>query len=219
MRFLAVLLASVAAAAALPGEFELSRDGNAWRLQLTRADTVVDGRRVIRLAATELEGFDPALPNGSAARFRLKRDAGLFEFNGTLANGGATGRFDFTPDPAFSTRMRAAGLRNWWEPGVAFDYAATGKLPTPALQRPPPQSPPPAARLDERLGTLRVHGVTSEYLRLLRQAGYDSLSDNQLIELRSRGVNTLDLQELQMRGHRNLSVDEIVKLKNDGFRQ
>lgn len=210
MCFAVLMLAAAAQAAIVPGEFTLSADGDGWRIALTRADTIVDGRRTLRVAARELDGFQPSALaiDGSAVRFWLKREAGVFEFKGQAAAGGASGKFEFTPDPQFSQRVRGL-VRNWWEPGVAFDVAAGGRLPLPA---------PPLRPEDERLRNLRERGVTSEYLRLLRQTNYDALSDTNIIEMRSRGITSLDLQEFQMRGYRDLPVDEMVRIKNDGFR-
>ncbi len=207
MRLLALLAASAACAATVPGEFRLSREGEAWRVELTRTDTLIDNRRVLH-APLDLGA------EGSALRFRLSRAAGVFDFAGTVTASGAEGRFVFEPDAAFAMRLKEAGVRNWWEPGVAFEAAAGGRIPLsgPAFH-PLPQAPLP----DERTRALRVHGVTPEYERLLRQGGYDTFSSSALIELRSRGVRPVDLQELRMRGHRNLSVNEIVRLKNDGF--
>lgn len=205
----ALLFISAAAAATVPGEFHLSADGADLRLTLIRHDTLVDAKRVLRVSAGELLGFDPTAR--VTHRFRLVREAGVFEFTGSAASG----RFTFTPDAAFEARIRTA-VRNWWDPGVAFEAAASGLLPIPDVRVPPlPPLPAVAVGAKERL---RVHGVTPDLLRQMKQAGFDTFSTNDLIQLRSRGINANDISDFQSRGYRNLSVDEMVKIKNDGFR-
>jgi hypothetical protein len=116
-------------------------------------------------------------------------------------------------------------VRDWWDPGVAFEAAVTGWMPLPQVRRDtvihtlriPPLPPPPAVG-DSTRERLRLHGVTPQYLRLLKQSGYDSLSTNDLIQMRSQGINSNDLSDFQSRGYRNLSVDEMVRIKNEGFR-
>jgi beta-lactamase regulating signal transducer with metallopeptidase domain len=48
---------------------------------------------------------------GAPLRFRLRRDAGTFEFTGAVRNGYGAGSFEFVADPAFADSLARRGIR------------------------------------------------------------------------------------------------------------
>ena len=62
---------------------------------------------------TDLQGLPDAALDGSAAdvRFTLAREAGSFAFTGSFTDRRGSGRYTFTPNPAYTTAMAGAGLR------------------------------------------------------------------------------------------------------------
>ena len=60
---------------------------------------------------TDLQGFPDAALDGSAAdvRFTLAREAGSFAFTGSFADRRGSGRYSFTPNPAYTTAMAGLG--------------------------------------------------------------------------------------------------------------
>jgi hypothetical protein len=189
------------------------------------------------------DGLARALASGAPARFRLRQDAGTFHFEGTFAAGRGTGRFGFTPDPAFAAELERRGMErptpaqqfSMARHGVVLAYldelAAQGYArPTSAALDRAGMSGADLAYLREmaslgyRLGTLEAlmrlsdNGVNPEYVRQMRALGYRDLSTDDLKRLRSHGIDAPFAERMNARAGRRLPVDELVQLRSHGDR-
>jgi hypothetical protein len=67
----------------------------------------------------------------------------------------------------------------------------------------------------EQVTDLRIHGVSSDFIRDTRQLGYN-FSEKELVDLRVRGVDGAYLKRLRDSGLRNLTAEQIEKLRTHG---
>lgn len=191
---------------------------------------------------SELEGFAAGGGAGGAARFRLRREAGTFAFNGTFSDGEGVGSYTFTPDPGFSAALAHRGLarptpKQQWslalgDVGVAYvdelarqGYART--VNTDGLVRAAEHGAGlrylrEMGALGYRVGsldaliTLRDHGVTPEYVRQMAELGYRGLSAAEATRLVDHGVRPTFIRELAGFGYRNLPLEQLVRLVDHG---
>lgn len=175
------------------------------RLRLSRNDS--DGND-LALASLGLQQRDfDAAPH--PASFALTRDAGRIDFSGTLGDGTGSGRFTFSPNPAYAAVMEQHG---WSIKGGDYALAAVlldiSRAYADGLLA-------QGARISsfEHLIALRALGVTSQYAGELAGVGYRSLTDTNLIQLKALGVDAAYVRYLAAHGYRNLSVSQLVRLK------
>lgn len=183
------------------------------------------------------------LASAPRARFRLRQDAGTFDFEGTFAAGRGTGRFGFTPDPAFAGELERRGMErptpqqqfSMARHGVVLAYldelAAQGYArPATAVLDRAGMSGANLRYLREmgalgfRLGTLEAlmrlsnNGVNPDFVRQMRALGYRDLSAELLTRLRSHGVDAPFAERMNARAGRRLPVEELVRLRSRGER-
>jgi hypothetical protein len=219
--------ADAAAAAQASSQASL---GGIWNIRLTGADEVSEmreahgdvplmhvllrepGFNTFYLPLTSLEGLSAEqVASTGAVRFRLRKDAGTFTFVGDFRGGSGTGRFEFTPDPAFADALARRGLA-----------------------RPTPEQQLSLARHDvglDLLDELAAHGyaqpttevldrvgrsgVDVEYIREMAELGYRLGTVEELIRLSNRGVNSL-IRELASLGYRGLAPADLLRMRNSG---
>lgn len=173
------------------------------------------------------------------AQFTLTRDAGKFEFEGTLRDSAGAGSFKFFPDARYSQEMKALGFNvaanNQIHFGVhdvslsfardmkgadlqgldadkllAFRIHGVSRKFIDDLR---------AAGLNERdsdqLVAFRIHGVTPELVQRVRSAGYTPESQ-QLIAFRIHGVTPDFIGELQKLGFERPRPEELVSMRIHG---
>src|SRR5712675_1138155 len=146
-----------------------------WQLRVldgkTVALTISDHPHSTHGMSVPIEQFDglkPLLPASGPAKFRLKRDAGTFEFDGVLRNGAGGGTMDFVPSETFPIELTKRGFAKpsrveqmkmaWHDTGFAFiDELAAKKYQRPTL---------------EQLVSAGDHGVDRTYVRELSDFGY-----------------------------------------------
>ncbi|HET7461517.1 MAG TPA: hypothetical protein VFJ82_09710 [Longimicrobium sp.] len=206
---------------------ELRNHGNNWGLDVP---------------VSELEGLDAGNAAGGAARFRLRREAGTFAFNGTFSDGEGVGSYTFTPDAGFAAALARRGLarptpQQQWsmalgDVGVGYvdelarqGYART--VTTAGLVRAAEHGAGlrylrEMGALGYRVGTLdalitlRDHGVTASWVREMAELGYRGIAAPQATRLVDHGVRPSLVRELAGRGYRNLSLDELSGLVDHG---
>jgi len=67
---------------------------------------------------------------------------------------------------------------------------------------------------------MRIHGVTPAFINEIKQAGYDRLTVDKLVEFRIHGVSAKFIKELRDAGYTDLSADDLVEIRingRDGF--
>src|SRR5436190_5751187 len=97
------------------------------------------------IALDQFEGLKPLLQTDGPAKFRLRRDAGVFEFDGVLRRGAGGGTMEFVPSETFPIELAKRGFEKatrakllkmaWHDTGFAFlDELAVLKYQRPTLK-------------------------------------------------------------------------------------
>ena len=204
---------------------------------------------------SQLAGFT-AGPN---ARFELRRDAGTFHFQGSFKDSRGNGTAAFSPNPefarlidvspdntgilelaahdvslGFAREMKELGYVRSLRQSHNLHLAFVGYVHDMIGRRPPAV---------DRLVALRAHGVTPDYVRGMKAAGYDlgawelidlhdhdvtpewlrgivkaypGASPEDLIAMRVQGVDGAFIREAQSRSSRPLTVPQILSLHARG---
>ena len=192
---------------------------------------------------TSLEGLSISQLLGptTSARFRLRRDAGTFTFDGRVGSGWGRGVFDFRADPQFREQLARRGYTrpddeeqfNLALHDVGF--ALVDELRTQGYRRPSLDGlikmSMHGARYDfvrglaqlgyklgdtDKLLDLRDHGVTPAFITGLADHGYTRLSADQLLRMRDHGVTPNFVQELSDLGHKGLTAEQLVNARDHG---
>ena len=184
--------------------------GDSVRLELKRRSTTI----LWDQSVDELRGLTRENLHALRApvRFVLKRDAGLFEFEGTLTLGLGGGEFQFLPEPSFATALASLG------------YGAAGEddLFTMALEdislayaREAKQAGIGDLRIRD-LVSFHEHGVELAFLRDLGAIAYPGLSAEDVLRLHDHGVEAAFLRTLKDSGYAEASAGDIVRLHDHG---
>jgi len=186
------------------------------KLQLS-LNTVQNGKGTTNsssaIDASELRGLTPgqmAVPMGTVARFELVREAGTFTCEGYFKAGNGAGTFVFRPNPSFIQDMRALGFLDIPEdrlftmavfnigPRFASEIRATG------------------VAIDEtsELVSMRIHGVTGDFIRGIQRANYSPTS-KELVNMRIHGV-TIDFANAVQRMYTSAPIAKLVNMRIHG---
>jgi hypothetical protein len=225
--------ASAPAAGTLGGTWKAELTGDRLRLEMTYRKTGW-GRwtSVDDYSTSQLTGFHP----GRDARFELRRDAGTFRFQGSFQGRQGRGTCGFTPNPAFEKamgrslptdrlmelavhdvsldfvrEMEALGLNAPEAPQEGGNFFHQVHRLARDLMR--PERHDPVRKLIE----LRIYGITPQYVRGMRDAGYPNLQIWQLVELHTHGVEPDYVKGLNDAGYRHLPPFQLVELHTHGI--
>jgi beta-lactamase regulating signal transducer with metallopeptidase domain len=69
----------------------------------------------------------------------------------------------------------------------------------------------------DQLVSFRIHGVTSEFVRQLQQAGFQNPRPDDVINLKIHGADPAWIRQIQSLGFPDLSIDRIVELRIHGI--
>lgn len=181
----ALLLLTAAAHAELQGSWTIKRVNRAQgelHIELER-DRNQLGQNMDLADFTGLAAAQLAAGTPTAVSFSLRREAGTVEFTGEVGNDRGRGDFSFTANPAYLAALEGLGVRA--DRGKKHGQSA-----------------------DERLLSLAVLDVSTDFIRSMQAAGYrESLDD--YIAMRIFGVDpdlVADFRALGM----ELDVDELV---------
>jgi hypothetical protein len=153
------------------------------------------------------------ITSGQDIRFELRRDAGIFSFNGSFdgsdRNPRGGGFFTFRPDPEYRSEMSSLGYPGM-SAGQSLELAMRdvtlgfvrelGKL----------------GYLDLGIDTLlelRAHDVSPEFLRQLAVLGYRNLPASRLVEFRMYDVSPALIRELAALHYHGLSAGRLVEFR------
>jgi hypothetical protein len=65
---------------------------------------------------------------------------------------------------------------------------------------------------------MKIHGVTPQFIREMKELGYGNLSREKLVQFRIHGVNAQFVREVREAGYKDLSADELVEFSIHGRR-
>lgn len=196
----------------LPGTWEIrpSETQGTVHLRLVEVNsssgTNVPIDRLEGLTAAQLAGA------GGPVQFRLRRDAGVFTFEGVLRNGVGAGTFSFTPDQSFPAELAKRGFgrptagEQYQMARHDVGYAFLDELNKQGYAKP---------EISE-LVRAGQHGVHVTYLSEMGAAGYRLGSLEPLIELRDHGVTPAYVRELADQGYKGLSADDLRRARDHG---
>ena len=126
-------------------------------------------------------------------QFQLAREAGTLQFEGVFKNGDGAGQFTFQSNPSFPNAVRALGVafelkrgrREQNEENDLFNLAMSD-VSTAFIRS--MQAEGYNLTLDQYL-TSRIHGVTTEFIRELRELGYTDIPAKKLIQMKIHGID------------------------------
>jgi hypothetical protein len=136
---------------------------------------------------SELQGLSRD-PNGKVS-FRLVREAGTIECEGTFADGRGTGTFRFTPNAGFLSAMKDRG----------FDFEKSA-------DRHP-------GDVEDRLFAAALIGVTTKLADDLNSANFGKLDVDDLFKAAIFKITPEFMTEMKATGFPNLGMEDLVKAR------
>lgn len=152
---LALLLAAAAAHATIEGGWNASRQrGEPGTIQMNVSYEHSNHGEGMRIADFNgLSAAQVASATTTPVSFSLPREAGTIRFEGTFRNGSGGGGFEFTSNPAYLDALRGMG--------IAVDGGKHG-----------------GDSADERLLSLAMLDVSTDFIRSMKAVGYDESLDD-----------------------------------------
>src|SRR5215469_9932579 len=198
-------------------EWKLTRDGsssNRVRLSLImRDDDANDRMNTQDVPLSSLDGFSlSALDHDGPVKFEYLRDSGRILCEGRVTGGRASGPFTVVLNPSFVSALQKMGYAaphddeafSLVTSDVTLDYARAVK-----------DTGLTSSVSD--LIELQDHGVSSDYVRAVRQQGFTNLTASDISELRDHGVEPNYLKAVKA-ADPNLSISEIDSLYDHGVK-
>jgi hypothetical protein len=151
-------------------------------------------------AYSDLQGLsrDTAMGDGKA-NFRLVREAGTVECEGTFINGRGTGTFRFTPDMGFVSAMRSKGFD--------FERESIG------VKRNENDDDDDRDTLSDKLLTAAFLGVTSALADDLNSANFGKLDVGDLFKAAIFKIDGRFMAEMKATGFPNMQMEDLVKAR------
>ncbi len=206
------LLASTVDASPLRGTWHLSNDDRRVQLELSYDQSHYGHTMSIE----EFRGLSAADLNTSTeapAKFQLVREAGTFDFSGTFAGGDGVGRFNFTPDPSYTSRLRSLGVSSDELTDERLFSLAVIDVSSAFIRE--MQSLGYRESLD-RYVAFRIHGATPDFVRQMQSLGYNNLSSDRIVAFRIHGVTPDYVRELKASGYENIESDQLIAFRIHG---
>lgn len=163
----------------------------------------------------DLQGLTAAQlgsPDAQVVRFRLARDAGAFDCQGSAMRETGSGVCDFVPGRAFAERLAAAGMGRADDGQLlSLAMADVGADYLDELRRQRYATP----SVDELVRAAH-HGVSLRYLKEMDAVGYRRPKLSDLVTLRDHGVNARYVEGLKAAGYGDLPVEQVRRLRDHG---
>ncbi len=139
---------------------------------------------------SDLQGLNRSDTESGRVSFRLVREAGTIECEGSFAGGRGSGTFRFIPNPGFVDAMRSRG----------FDFTASS-------------SKNSHDTLEERLFTAATLNVSTALADDLRSANFPNLDVGDLYKAAIFKVDGKFMAEMKATGFPNLGMEDLVKAR------
>ncbi len=140
-------------------------------------------------AYSDLQGLTPEQTQNGRVSFRLVREAGTVECEGTFVNGKGTGTFTFIPDQAYLSAMNARG----------FDFAKSNSRHEDAVE--------------ERQFSAALLNVTTALADDLRSVDLGPLDVDDLFKASIFKVDSKFMAEMKASGFPDLKMEDLVKAR------
>ncbi|HET8825308.1 MAG TPA: hypothetical protein VFM77_09275, partial [Terriglobales bacterium] len=189
------------------------------------------------LSLTELQGLDPAAIHGNHApvKFRLVREAGSLQFEGTFNDGVGYGEFTFTPNAEFLSAMKQMGYADVADKAFTLTCIDVTKAYVEELRSlgfHPDLDKVIEARIFnvnreqvnglkavgitalglDNLVQYRIFNVTAEYVQQMR-ASFPGLTLDKMTRMRIFHVTPEFATEMSRLGYSGLSVDQLIAFR------
>lgn len=138
---------------------------------------------------SDLQGLTREQAQNGSVTFRLAREAGTIECQGTFTNGKGSGTFQFTPNRAFLDSMKSRG----------FDFEKSSSK---------HQSLP-----EDRLFTAATINLTTAFVDDLLSANFGPLDIDDLFKARIFNITPQFMAEMKATGFPNLTMEDLVKAR------
>ena len=173
------------------------------------ADNWISGRDV---PLDRFRGFSLSmLASPGPAKFEYVADAGRLICEGRFLMGAGSGSYTFVADPAFISALQQMGY------DTPDDEQLFSMLMMDINREFAREIHDSGLRASSRdLIALKIHGVTLDYIRAARQAGYQNFTAEDYSQLRVHGVETDFLRELKSAGYA-LRAGDIEQLRIHGI--
>ena len=138
---------------------------------------------------SDLQGLSRDQTRNGPVSFRMVREAGTIEAEGTFTNGVGSGTFRFTPNAGYVDAMRSRG----------FDFGRSGKHGD--------------AHLEDRLFSAAMLNVTTAFADQLNSANFGPLTVDDLFKASIFKITPEFMSEMKGSGFPNLGMEELVKAR------
>jgi hypothetical protein len=147
-----------------------------------------------RIKAADLAGLTASDPRWSgAARFELRREAGVITFEGRFEDGAGEGTYRFDADPRFLREVEQAGATDAGGDELLAMLIHDVRIDWLAGLRQAGIRPVDAGDVL----AMRIHGVEPEFVRDLSTMGFERLTSERLVALRIHGVSPDFIREIR----------------------
>ena len=159
----------------------------------------------------DLQGLtrEQALGAKADARFRLVREAGTFEFEGTFNDGKGSGLWTLAPNQQFIGAMRERGFGHLTEDQLVS--SAMLNVRTKIIDDLKAAGHTLASMED--VFKVTIFRITPEYISELRAIGFDNLKIEDLVKARIFKITPEFAREVQEMGFRAQTLESLVKLR------
>lgn len=181
-------------------------------------------------------------PSSTPVAFRIEREAGRFEFEGSFQEGRGAGHFRFHPNRGFAETLRTLGIERGGQvtdrelirlaiadvstarirefTALGFSALSVENLIELAIHNVTPDYVQTMRSLgvsgtDTVRGVveMRIHRITPEFVRDLEALGYRNLSRQQLLQMGIHQVTPGFIREVREMGFQNLSPEALVEMR------
>jgi hypothetical protein len=163
------------------------------------------------LPLSEFQGLtrEQAFGARTDVRFRLVREAGTFDCEGSFREGKGAGHWTLTPSQSFVSTMQSRGYDNLSEDDLFS--AALFDISTKSIDD------LKAAGYDrltfKQLVEASIFKVTGEFIREMKAAGYENLTLKELVEARIFKINGQFVKEVQAMGFERQPLKTLVNMR------
>jgi beta-lactamase regulating signal transducer with metallopeptidase domain len=198
-------------------EWKLTREGSSTsQVQLSlisRDDDGNDRTNTQGVPLSSLAGFSLSmLDQDGPVKFEYVRKAGSIACEGRAAHGRASGPFKVTLNPSFVSALEKMGYA---APHDEEAFSLVTSDVTLGYAQAVRDTELTSSISD--LVELEDHGVSSDYVRAIRQEGFTDLSAQNISSLRDHGVEPNYLKAIKAAGPK-LSIEEIDSLRDHGVK-